>query len=51
MKEHVFGALLTMAFLACCGATLYHNYITDNDPVVQKVTTEALEWKASNSSE
>lgn len=43
--DHVFGALLTIIFMSCCGATIYHNYCVNNDPVVQAVTDEALQWK------
>ena len=45
ITAHIIGATLCLLFAICAGATLYHSYAVDADPVVQSVTAETLAGK------
>ena len=45
VTDHILGAALCIVFAFFAGATLYHQYAVDSDPVVQSVTAEAVAGK------
>ncbi len=44
---HIIGFSLTAVLVVCFSATMYHHYSVNRNEVVQQITKEALEWKAT----
>lgn len=42
---HILGAALCLIFAILAGATLYHSYTVNTDPVVQSVTADVMAGK------